>query len=81
MDININFVKGATEFVTSFCGSYTVGAIVGSLCPVNNPIAKIMFTVGGGAIGGMIGDAAGKYAANVVGDVCKMLDGPKEQNA
>lgn len=81
MDININFVKGATEFVTSFCGSYTVGTIVGSLCPVNNPIAKIMFTVGGGAIGGMIGDAAGKYAANAVGDVCKMLDCLKEQNA
>ena len=73
--INVGFVKVATTAVTSFCATYVAGTIIGNLCPAASPIMKIVTAVGGGAaIGGIIGNAAGKYVVDIVGDLCECIN-------
>lgn len=72
--INVGFVKDAITAVTSCCASYVAGTIIGNLCPAASPIMKVVTVVGGGAIGGMIGYAAGEYTGNVVGDLCECIN-------
>ena len=72
--INVDFVKNTTTAVTCCCASYVAGTIIGNLCPAASPIMKVVTVVGGGAIGGMIGNAAGEYTGNVIGDLCECIN-------
>ena len=77
--INVNFVKDATSIVVGCCASVVAGTIIGNLCPAANPVMKAVVTVGGGAIGGTVGNEAGKYMADTVGDICECVN--EMQNA
>lgn len=75
MKINVGSVKEVTKVVTSGCASVVAGTIIGNICPAANLPMKVVVMIGGGAIGGMIGDKAGEYMSDVVGDCCESING------
>ena len=66
--------KFTARMVGAICGGFTVGRIISTVIPNADTVANIVITIGGGCIGGVIGDKCGKYLENQVEVVCDLVD-------
>lgn len=75
--MNENVKKNAkftARIVGSICASFTVGRIIGTICPNVGAVGNVVMAIGAGCIGGVIGDKCGEYLENSVENVCDLID-------